>query len=206
MRDAHRAMLLVDDSPRSLLDRFAAYRAPVVAKVAATQRANMTASGMDMILVVTTGGTIDKVYFDAQSEFEVGRSMVGDLLREAHVHVPFETLEVLRKDSLDLTDDDREAIRRAIASAPNTRVVVTHGTDTMTKTARVLSSIRDKTIVLTGALSPARFANTDAAFNVGMAFGAVQSLPAGVYIAMNGQVFDAAKVRKDRATNRFVSI
>ncbi len=166
----------------------------------------MTASGMDMILVVTTGGTIDKVYFDAQSEFEVGRSMVGDLLREAHVHVPFETLEVLRKDSLDLTDDDREAIRRAIASAPNTRVVVTHGTDTMTKTARVLSSIRDKTIVLTGALSPARFANTDAAFNVGMAFGAVQSLPAGVYIAMNGQVFDAAKVRKDRETNRFVSI
>ncbi len=117
---------------------------------------------MDMILVVTTGGTIDKVYFDAQSEFEVGRSMVGDLLREAHVHVPFETLEVVRKDSLDLTDDDRDAIRRAIAAAPNARVVVTHGTDTMTKTARVLGSIRDKTIVLTGALSPARFANTDA--------------------------------------------
>jgi L-asparaginase len=165
----------------------------------------MTGTGMDMILVVTTGGTIDKVYFDAQSEFEVGRSMVGDLLREAHVYAPFETLEVMRKDSLDLTDDDREAIRRAIAAAPNTRIVVTHGTDTMTKTARVLGSIRDKTIVLTGALSPARFANTDAAFNVGMAFGAVQSLPAGVYIAMNGQVFDAAKVRKDRETNRFVA-
>ena len=161
---------------------------------------------MDMILVVTTGGTIDKVYFDAQSEFEVGRSMVGDLLREAHVHAPFETLEVTRKDSLDLTDDDREAIRRAIAAAPNARIVVTHGTDTMTKTARVLQSIQQKTIVLTGALSPARFANTDAAFNVGMAFGAVQTLPAGVYIAMNGQVFDAARVRKDRATNRFVAI
>ena len=86
----------------------------------------MTGKGMDMILVVTTGGTIDKVYFDAQSEFEVGRSMVGDLLREAHVHVPFETLEVVRKDSLDLTDDDRDAIRRAIAAAPNVRVVVTH--------------------------------------------------------------------------------
>ena len=166
----------------------------------------MTERGMEMILVVTTGGTIDKVYFDAQSEFEVGRSMVGDLLREAHVHVPFETLEVVRKDSLELTDEDRDAIRRAIAAAPNTRIVVTHGTDTMTKTARVLNSIRDKTIVLTGALSPARFANTDAAFNVGMAFGAVQTLAAGVYIAMNGQVFDAAKVRKDRATNRFVGI
>ena len=161
---------------------------------------------MEMILVVTAGGTIDKVYFDAQSEFEVGRSMVGDLLREAHVHAPFETLEVTRKDSLDLTDDDREAIRRAIAAAPNARVVVTHGTDTMTKTAGLLRSIGDKTIVLTGALSPARFANTDAAFNVGMAFAAVQTLPAGVYIAMNGQVFDAARVRKDRATNRFVAI
>ena len=98
-------------------------------------------TGMDMILVVTTGGTIDKVYFDAKSEFEVGRSMVGDLLREAHVHAPFETLEVLRKDSLDLTDADREAIRDAIAAAPNTRVVVTHGTDTMTQTAAVLRRI-----------------------------------------------------------------
>jgi L-asparaginase len=161
---------------------------------------------VDVILVATTGGTIDKVYFDAKSEFEVGRSMVGDLLREAHVHVPFETLEIMRKDSLDLTDADREAIRDAIAAAPNTRVVVTHGTDTMTKTARALRAIAGKTIVLTGALSPARFANTDAAFNVGMAFGAVQTLPAGVYIAMNGQVFDAAKVRKDRMTNRFVAI
>jgi L-asparaginase len=166
----------------------------------------VTGASADVILVVTTGGTIDKVYFDAKSEFEVGRSMVGDLLREAHVHVPFETLEVMRKDSLDLTDADREAIRRAIAEAANTRVVVTHGTDTMTKTARVLRAITGKTIVLTGALSPARFANTDAAFNVGMAFGAVQSLPPGVYIAMNGQVFDAAKVRKDRAGNRFVAI
>ena len=156
------------------------------------------------ILVVTTGGTIDKVYFDAKSEFEVGRSMVGDLLREAHVHAPFETLEVLRKDSLELTDADRKTIHDAIAAAANTRVVVTHGTDTMTQTAAVLRDIAGKTIVLTGALSPARFANTDAAFNVGMAFAAVQTLPAGVYIAMNGQVFDAAHVRKDRATNRFV--
>jgi len=161
---------------------------------------------MEMILLVTTGGTIDKVYFDAKSEFEVGRSMVGDLLREAHVHAPYTTLDVLRKDSLDLTDVDREIIRRAIAGAPNDRIVVTHGTDTMTDTARVLRSIPGKTIVLTGALSPARFANTDAAFNVGMAFAAVQALPAGVYITMNGQVFDAANVRKDHATNRFVPL
>jgi L-asparaginase len=160
----------------------------------------------DRILVVTTGGTIDKVYFDASSEFEVGRSLVADLLREAHVHAPYEVVEVLRKDSLDLTEADRTLIRAAIEHAPNVRIVVTHGTDTMTDTASVLQGIGGRTIVLTGALAPARFANTDAAFNVGMAFAAVQTLPAGVYIAMNGQVFDAARVRKDRAANRFIGV
>ena len=160
---------------------------------------------MDAILVVTTGGTIDKVYFDAKSEFEVGRSLVGELLREAHVHASYDVVEVLRKDSLDLTDADRQTIRASIESAPNSRVVVTHGTDTMTDTARVLQGIAGKTIVLTGALAPARFANTDAAFNVGMAFAAAQTLPPGVYIAMNGQVFDGAKVRKDSTANRFVA-
>ncbi len=160
---------------------------------------------MDAVLVVTTGGTIDKVYFDARSEFEVGRSLVGELLREAHVHAAYEIVEALRKDSLDLTDADRAAIRTAVADAPNNRVVVTHGTDTMTETAEALRDLSGKTIVLTGALAPARFANTDAAFNIGMAFAAAQTLPPGVYIAMNGQVFDAAKVRKDRATNRFVA-
>ena len=173
--------------------------------MAAERAARVSGSGdAEPILVVTTGGTIDKVYFDAKSEFEVGRSMVGDLLREAQVHAPYETLEVLRKDSLDLTDADRELIRASIAAKPNRRVVVTHGTDTMTQTARALVAIEGKTIVLTGALSPARFANTDAAFNVGMAFAAVQTLSDGVYIAMNGRVFDARRVRKDRATNRFV--
>jgi len=93
---------------------------------------------MDAILVVTTGGTIDKVYFDAKSEFEVGRSLVGELLREAHVHAAYDVVEVLRKDSLDLTDADRQAIRGVIAAAPNRRIVVTHGTDTMTDTALAL--------------------------------------------------------------------
>jgi L-asparaginase len=160
---------------------------------------------MDAILVVTTGGTIDKVYFDAKSEFEVGRSLIGELLREAHVHAAYDVVEVLRKDSLDLTDADRQTIRAAIETAPNSRIVVTHGTDTMTDTARALQGINGKTIVLTGALAPARFANTDAAFNVGMAFAAVQTLPPGVYVAMNGQVFDGAKVRKDSAANQFIA-
>ncbi len=157
------------------------------------------------ILVVTAGGTIDKVYFDAKSEFEVGRSMVGELLKQAHVHATYEIVEVLRKDSLDMTDADREQIRAAIAARPHARVVVTHGTDTMTLTAATLASLKDRTIVLTGSLAPARFANSDATFNVGMAFAAVQALPAGVYIAMNGQIFDGARVRKDRAANRFVA-
>ena len=140
------------------------------------------------ILVLTTGGTIDKVYFDALSDFQVGHSVLEELLKEAHVTADYEIVEVMRKDSLDLSVADRQLIRDTIERHPQVQVIITHGTDTMT-----------------GALRPAGFARTDAAFNVGMAFAAVQSLPAGVYIVMNGQVFDALKVRKDRANNRFVA-
>jgi L-asparaginase len=156
------------------------------------------------ILVVTTGGTIDKVYFDARSDYEVGESVVEDLLRQARVTVPWELLPVLRKDSLELSDADRALIRERIAAHPARRVVVTHGTDTMTETARVLEGLSERTIVLTGSLAPARFAETDAVFNVGMAFAAAQTLSAGVYIAMNGQVFVASQVRKDPKRNEFV--
>lgn len=158
------------------------------------------------VLVVTTGGTIDKVYFDALSEFEVGQSVVGDLLRQAHVTATFEIVEAMRKDSLELTDRDRSVIRALIAERPHTAVVVTHGTDTMVQSAGVLAELTSRTIVLTGALSPARFAQTDAVFNVGMAFAAAQTLDPGVYIAMNGQVFDGLRVRKDRDVNRFVEV
>ena len=156
------------------------------------------------ILVVTTGGTIDKVYFDANSEYEVGESVVSRLLEQARVRQPFEILPLMRKDSLELTDVDRARIRDTIAGRDEARVVVTHGTDTMTDTGAALEALDGKTIVLTGALAPARFAESDAMFNVGMAFGAVQSLPQGVYICMNGQVFRAAEVVKDRAGNVFV--
>jgi len=158
----------------------------------------------DAILIVTTGGTIDKVYFDAKSEFEVGDSVVERLLAQAHVRQSFEIVSLMRKDSLELDDDDRSAIRAAIDRRPQTRVVVTHGTDTMTDTARALEGLAGRTIVLTGALAPARFAESDAVFNVGMAFGAVQSLGPGVYICMNGQVFKASEVIKDRSMNAFV--
>ncbi|MGB7654374.1 MAG: asparaginase domain-containing protein [Novosphingobium sp.] len=159
------------------------------------------------ILVLTTGGTIDKNYFDALSEYQIVESGIPALLAEARVALPFRTEEVCRKDSLELTDADRHAIAAAARAAPESRIVVTHGTDTMTETAKVLAAeVPGKVIVLTGALSPARFAETDAHFNLGMAFAAAQIAPPGVYIVMSGEVFDGLKVRKDRAAGKFVAI
>ncbi len=160
----------------------------------------------DGILVLTTGGTIDKNYFDALSEYQVVDSGIAALLKEARVALPFRVEEVCRKDSLELTEEDRAEIARRAAAAPEMRIVITHGTDTMTETAKALAGVAGKTIVLTGALSPARFAETDAPFNLGMAFAAAQVAPAGVYIAMSGQVFDGLKVSKDREAGRFVAL
>ena len=159
------------------------------------------------ILVLTTGGTIDKNYFDALSEYQIVDSGIPALLAEARVAVPFRVVEVMRKDSLELPEDDRALIAAAAREAPESRIVVTHGTDTMTETARVLAAqVPGKTVCLTGALSPARFAETDAPFNLGMAFATAQVAPAGVWIAMSGQVFDGLKVRKDRAAGKFVAL
>ena len=158
----------------------------------------------DSIVVVTTGGTIDKAYFDALSAYQIGEPVVKKVFETANVTRPYRIVELLRKDSLELTDADREILRQTILSLEARRVVVTHGTDTMTDSARVLAGVPDKTIVLTGALSPARFSESDATFNLGMAFAAVQTLPAGVYIAMNGHVFRGDEVRKDRQQARFV--
>jgi L-asparaginase len=158
----------------------------------------------DPLLVVTTGGTIDKAYFDAQSDYQIGESVVGRLLQIANVTHSYRTIEFSRKDSLDMTDADRAALRKTLEESGASRILVTHGTDTMTTTADALSSLDGRTIVLTGALSPARFAESDAAFNLGMAFAVAQVAPAGVYIAMNGEVFRAGEVRKDREQARFV--
>ena len=158
------------------------------------------------ILVLTTGGTIDKAYFDALSEYQIVESGIPALIAEARVALPFRVVELMRKDSLELTDADRALIAAAVREAPEARVVITHGTDTMTETAKALSGIEGKTVVLTGALSPARFAETDAPFNLGMAFATAQTAAPGVWIAMSGQVFDGRKVRKDRAAGKFVSI
>jgi L-asparaginase len=158
---------------------------------------------MNHLSIVTTGGTIDKVYFDDKSEYQIGAPTIGEILGQLGVAFAFDVIPILRKDSLHITDDDRELIRRTVAQQPHRHVLVTHGTDTMVETARVLLPIADKVIVLTGALNPARFQGSDAVFNIGCAVGALQALPDGVYVAMNGRIWDPRSVRKNRAANRF---
>ena len=155
------------------------------------------------IQIFTTGGTIDKVYFDDRSDFEVGEPQIAEILKQAGVAVAFEIEMLMRKDSLDLTDADRAEIAARVRATPHRRVLITHGTDTIVETARALGDVAGKTVVLVGSLTPARFKSTDAEFNIGFAMAAVQTLGEGVYIAMNGQVFDPQRVRKNRAANRF---
>lgn len=161
---------------------------------------------MDRLTIVTTGGTIDKIYFDDKSDYQIGAPQIGDILQALGVAFRFLVIPLLRKDSLHITDDDRDLIRRTIAAQETRHILVTHGTDTMVETAQVLTGIPDKVIVLTGALNPARFMGSDAVFNIGCAVGAVQTLADGVYIAMNGRVWDPLKVRKNRDANRFEPI
>ena len=158
---------------------------------------------MEEILIITNGGTIDKVYFDQKSNYQVGQRIIGSVLSEAQVTHPYRIMEVLQKYSLDLNDADRQIIHSPIVGDLSTLIIVTHGTDTMTDTAQYLSDIEGKTIIMTGALAPARFAMTDALFNVGMAVAAVQAMYHGVYIAMNGPIFPAKSVIKNRNMNGF---
>ncbi len=160
---------------------------------------------MTHLHIFTTGGTIDKVYFDALSEFQVGETAIDSILREANVGLEYELTPLMRKDSLELTASDRAVLHTAISATKSKHVLVTHGTDTMAQTAEHLMDIKDKTIVLTGAMQPARLRSTDAIFNIGFALAAAQLLSAGIYIAMNGKVFPAGKVRKDRAAGQFIS-
>jgi L-asparaginase len=157
------------------------------------------------IRFITTGGTIDKIYFDALSQFEVGESVIQTILGEGLVDFEYDIVPFMQKDSLEIDDDDRARLRQSIAEDDGSFYVITHGTDTMPATAEALKDLKDKTIVLTGALTPARFRTTDAVFNVGMAVAAVQTAQPGVYIAMSGQVFEAGAVRNTRPENRFES-
>jgi len=155
------------------------------------------------IEIFTTGGTIDKIYFDAKSDYEIGDPQIVELLHDANLTVDYQVTSLLRKDSLELTDADRQLVRDAVEKSEAEHIVITHGTDTMIDTGKFLQGISGKTIVLTGAMQPARFRFTDAIYNVASAITAAQALPAGVYIAMNGQVFDPLHARKNVELNRF---
>lgn len=155
------------------------------------------------IMIFTTGGTIDKIYFDQKSEYQIGDPQAKGVLEKANVVVEYEVESILKKDSLDLTDSDRLFIKTKVESSRYDRVIVTHGTDTMIQTARELESVSDKTIVMTGSMYPARFKESDAVFNIGCAIISVQILKPGVYIAMNGRLFNPKYVRKNVELNRF---
>ena len=155
--------------------------------------------------ILSTGGTIDKVYFDALSEFEVGDPAVPAILADAGIGYPFELTSLMRKDSLDLTDADRDAIRSAVLASEAQAVIITHGTDTMVESARHLGDVGQKTVVFVGAMQPAALKATDAVFNSGFALACTQLLPPGVYIAMNGEVFAPDAVAKDRSAGRFTA-
>ncbi|MEM8556527.1 MAG: asparaginase domain-containing protein [Bacteroidota bacterium] len=162
-----------------------------------------------MLQIFTTGGTIDKVYFDAKSDFKVGDPQIAEILTEVGVTFDYRVETLLRKDSLEITPDDRARLVQRVLDAEADRVLITHGTDTMAVTGRAIEAAlrfqpaSTKTVVLVGSLTPARFRHTDAEFNIGFAVAAVQTLPPGVYVAMNGHVFPASAVRKNRAANRF---
>jgi L-asparaginase len=155
------------------------------------------------LLIITTGGTIDKIYFDDKSDYQIGEPQISQILHAFNVAFEFEVIALMRKDSLHMTDKDRQLIRSAVEASDTRHVLITHGTDTMVETAEALRGLDDKTIVMTGALNPARFRDSDAIFNIGCALGAVQSLVPGVYIAMNGRVWHPEDVRKNRRANRF---
>lgn len=155
------------------------------------------------ITIFTTGGTFDKLYFDANSEFSIGEPIAGNLLEEANVNFDYDIESLLKKDSLDMDDADRKLIRNAVQKASNGKVIIIHGTDSMVETAQNLTDIAGKTIVLVGAMQPARMRYSDAVYNLGFACAAVQLLPDGVYLAMNGQIFDPNKVTKNRELSRF---
>lgn len=155
------------------------------------------------IKIFTVGGTIDKIYFDKKSKYQVGEPAVDQVLKEANIDFAYQIESILRKDSLDMTDDDRQLVFDKIEADDHKYIIVTHGTDTIIQTARKIMSIQNKVIVLTGSIEPARSKSSDAPFNIGSAVAAVQLLPAGVYIVINGRIFDPSRVQKNLELNRF---
>ena len=155
------------------------------------------------IKIFTLGGSIDKTYSMLESDFVVGEPEVKNTFKHANTGFIIEYEEFLRKDSLEISDAEREELRDMIEKDKSKYILITHGTDTIHHTARALSAIRDKVIILTGAMRPAAFRDTDAQFNLGGAVIALQTLADGVYIVMNGKVFNPLNIRKNMETGRF---
>ena len=160
------------------------------------------------IKIFTTGGTIDKVYSEERGtlNFSFGKSAVSEIGENlVNLNFEFDVEGLMAKDSLEMTDDDRQLIKKACEETAEDKILITHGTDTMIATAKVLSTISNKAIVLTGAAQPFRFRESDAEFNVGVAIGALNVLNNGVYVAMNGRVYAWDKCQK-LDSGKFVDI
>jgi L-asparaginase len=158
----------------------------------------------ERIRVFVTGGTFDKEYDELSGRLYFKDTHLGEMLRLARCRAEVEVETLMMKDSLDMGEEDRTVIVERCRSAADPRIVITHGTDTMAETARVLHSARlGKTLVLTGAMIPYAFGSSDGLFNLGSALSFAQVLPAGVYVAMNGRALPGERVRKNRETGIF---
>jgi L-asparaginase len=158
----------------------------------------------DRIRIFVTGGTFDKEYDELAGKLYFQDSHLAEMLRLGRCRLPVEVRTLMMIDSLEMTDADRALIVEQCRAAPEDRIVITHGTDTMTVTAEALvGQAPGKTIVLTGAMVPYKFGSSDGLFNLGSALAFAQTLPAGVYVAMNGRCFPAGTVRKNRQTGQF---
>ncbi len=156
------------------------------------------------IRIFVTGGTFDKEYDELTGQLYFQDSHLPEMIRLGRANLKLEIRTLMMIDSLEMTAADRDIILEQCQKAPEDRIVITHGTDTMAETARMLAaSIHDKTIVLTGAMVPYKFGSSDGLFNLGSALAFAQTLPAGVYIAMNGRYFPADRVHKNRQTGMF---
>lgn len=156
------------------------------------------------VRIFITGGTFDKEYNELNGQLFFKDSHLADLLQLGRNRVPVVSRTLMMIDSLEMSEQDRDLIAHQCNSCEETRIVITHGTDTMAITASILAEkVKDKTIVLTGAMIPIKFGSSDGLFNLGSALAFAQTLPAGVYIAMNGRYFHANKVRKNKETGNF---
>lgn len=156
------------------------------------------------IRIFITGGTFDKTYNELNGQLFFKDSHLPEMLELGRNLVPVEIRTLMMVDSLEMTADDRELIAEHCMKSPEDRIIITHGTDTMAETAKLLSErVQNKTIVVTGAMVPYKFGSSDGLFNLGSALAFVQTLAAGVYVAMNGRYFHANNVRKNKETGEF---